>query len=118
MDDKASGKMLLFDNTFNNPGGQGVPANKIRLCNIDNIWIGGFGLEGGAVTYNSGDSHRFYVKTGSGYGNLAMTIDGDNNINMTGNAFIGGSLKIGSWTIIDSNGNLKFMKNGNLVTQF
>ena len=108
MDVKASGKMLLFDNTFDNPAGQGIPANKIRLCNIDNIWIGGFGLENGGVTYNSGDSHRFYVKTGPGYGNLAMTIDSRNDINITGN------LKIGSWTIIDNkdNGRLEFIKDG------
>ena len=66
---------LVFDNTYNGTAGTGLAANKIVLHNT-NGWIGGFGLEGGGVTYHSGDSHKFYVLTtlASPYGTLGMTL--------------------------------------------
>jgi hypothetical protein len=89
----ASGKMLMFDNTFNGTAGQGIPANKIRLHNNNNAWVGGFGLEGGGVTYNSGDSHRFYVgSSGTKYGDLALNIDGAKNTTVNGELYVKNNL--------------------------
>ena len=90
----ASGKMLLFDNTFNGTAGQGIPANKIRLHNNNNIWIGGFGVEGGGVTYSSGDSHRFYVGSGANYGNLALTIDSANSTIVNGGLYVNSGISV------------------------
>jgi hypothetical protein len=101
----ASGKMLLFDNTFNATAGQGIPANKIRLHNNNNAWIGGFGLEGGGVTYNSGDSHRFYVgSSGSKYGDLALNIDSAKNTTLNGNLSVGGKLILSNNTQLSADG--------------
>jgi len=91
----ASGKMLMFDNTFNGIAGKGIPANKIRLHNNNNAWIGGFGLEGGGVTYNSGDSHRFYVgSSGTKYGDLALNIDGAKNTTINGELYVNNKLQL------------------------
>lgn len=84
----ANNKILTFDNSFNGTPGQGIPANKIRLHNNNNAWIGGFGLEGNAVAYNSGCSHRFYVNSGANYGDLALDIDNSKNITMKGDLYV------------------------------
>jgi hypothetical protein len=91
----ANGKMLVFDNTFNGTPGQGIPANKIRLHNNNNTWIAGLGLEVGAQTYHTGDSHRFYVNSGSKYGDLAFTIDGNKNGVFNNDLFVRGISNLG-----------------------
>ena len=53
---------LVFDNSFNGTIGSGVGANKIVLLNTS-AWLAGFGVESSAVTYHSGDDHRFYTGT-------------------------------------------------------
>jgi hypothetical protein len=64
----------VFDNTFNGTSGSGTGANKIVLHN--NNWLAGFGLESGAVTYHSGDEHRFYTGANNTttYGTLRLSV--------------------------------------------
>lgn len=74
----ANGYILNFDNTHNGTAGSGTRANKIRLHN-NGGWIAGFGIEGGAVTYHSGDNHTFYTGA-TGYGTERMRITTNGNV--------------------------------------
>jgi hypothetical protein len=69
--------------------------NDARLHNNNNGWIGGVGMENGAVTYSSGSNQRFYVGTGSvsPYGKLAIDIDGAGNVVIHGNLTVNGTIK-------------------------
>ena len=114
----SSNKFLTFDNTFNSAAGAGVPANKIRLHNNNDAWIAGFGMEGSAISYHSGDNHNFYVKSGSNYGNLALRIDGNKNTTIynklaTWDIYAGGTIACGKdgkdkKSYMDSNGDAYF----------
>jgi hypothetical protein len=77
-----SGARLFFDNSYNGTPGTGVPANKICLYN--NGFTAGLGIEAGAVTYHSGQSHTFYgnANTTNTYGNAMMMIGGSGAIGM------------------------------------
>ena len=76
----ADGARIVFNNTYNGTAGTGMAANKIVLHN--NNWIGGFGLEGGSVTYHTGTAHTFYINTNnaSTYGSHALIINGSGNV--------------------------------------
>jgi hypothetical protein len=75
----ANGYRLVFDNSYNTTAGVGMTANKIVLHNNGGAW--GFGIENAAVTYHSGNSHRFYVGSGlSTYGTLGMTLNSSGNL--------------------------------------
>jgi hypothetical protein len=91
----ANGHRLFFDNSYNSVAGTGMPANKIVLHN--NIFTAGFGLEVNAVTYHSGEGHRFYgsASTTNTYGNLAMSVFPTYTIVST-NTNGEGTLKIGN----------------------
>ena len=113
----ANGYRLVFDNTRNGTAGSGTPANKIVLHNNGTSWLGGFGIENGAVTYHSGGNHNFY--TGSTntptYGTLRMTILSNGNVGI-GTTNPGGTVTIigqqASTTGVGVQGTLCLIYNG------
>lgn len=71
----SNGKRLVFDNSYDNylTTTSSSSANKIVLHNAD--WVGGFGIESGAVTYHTGFHHRFFTgATNTSYGNKRCEI--------------------------------------------
>jgi hypothetical protein len=72
-----NGYRIVFDNTYNTTAGSGTAANKIVLHNRAGLWLGGFGVESGSITYHTGptSNHTFYSgSSGSVYGTLNMII--------------------------------------------
>ena len=81
----SSGYRLLFDSSHNATAGTGNICNKIILHNVAN-WNGGFGVESGAVVYQSGDSHSFYTgTTRTAYGTRKMLLSSEGNLNLNCN---------------------------------
>jgi hypothetical protein len=80
-----NGYRLILDNTYNGTAGSGTNCNKLLLHNTASF-NGGFGIEQGAVTYQSGDSHSFYTgTTQSSYGTRRMLLSSAGNLNINAN---------------------------------
>jgi hypothetical protein len=78
-----NGYRIVFDNTYNVNAGSGTAANKIVLHSRAGLWLGGFGIESGSVTYHAGPTsgHTFYSgASGSVYGSLNMIITYDSKV--------------------------------------
>jgi hypothetical protein len=78
-----NGYRIVFDNTYNVNAGSGTAANKIVLHSRAGLWLGGFGIESGSVTYHAGPTsgHTFYSgASGSDYGSLNMIITYDSKV--------------------------------------
>jgi hypothetical protein len=110
--------MLMFDNSINGTSGAGIPANKIRLHNNNGGWIGGFGMEYAAVTYSSGNDHRFYVGTGwkTPYGNLALSIDANGDVVINGNLRVNGTINAYNSINVSTPATGKFIQLNSTVT--
>jgi hypothetical protein len=126
---------LMFDSTYNATPGSGNICNKILLHN-QTVFNAGFGIEQGALVYQSGENHRFYTGTTSSvYGTERFTILNGGNVGIgsgspserldigSGNFKTTGSINSGAitcTTITTNNNNITVgtgtITNGALVT--
>jgi len=71
----SSANRLIFDNDYNDSS---RGPNKITL--FDSSWLAGFGVQNGAVTYYSGDNHRWYQATTATNAVHLMTLSGTGSL--------------------------------------
>jgi hypothetical protein len=71
----ASANRLIFNNDYNDSA---RGPNKITL--FDGSWLAGFGIQNGAVTYYSGENHRWYQATTATNAVHLMTLSGTGSL--------------------------------------
>jgi hypothetical protein len=71
----SSANRLIFDNDYNDSA---RGPNKITL--YDGSWLAGFGIQSGAVTYYSGENHRWYQATTATNAVHLMTLSGTGSL--------------------------------------